>query len=611
MDYKEYKMKDLIKYYLDTFKKDKDMVIVWFILLQGLFNGAIPIIAVIMPKYIIDAISVGDIENSMIYVLIFGLSSLILASISAYMTGVVRGRILASRVRKVTEVGKELRYSKFEYLEDAVFNKKREEALATFRNGDEGYQGFIMTICTQLPVVISIIGYILILGVFNPLIIVVALLSALIQLKLSLKAKQFNIDHYEEKTDQQRKAQYFYLTSQDYTYAKDIRISRLADSLYKKYIGKVKNVLSIIKKTLKFERNISFFDVLFLLITNGLTYYLVIRAYFVGNISLGTITMTIMSILAITVQLQVVFRALARVKEETDKTKKYMAFMSQGLEFDTIDSKGEIIDFKGMKIEFKHVSFKYPNSKNYVINDLSFTIENLSKLALVGINGAGKTTIVKLISGLYLPSKGDIYINGYNTKDLNLYSLRKQVAVVFQDVNVYAATILENITGLNPTEEERQIALKQYEKVGLKEKIDGYEKKENQILLKALDSEGIEFSGGQAQKLSIARALYKENTKLIILDEPTASLDAIAEKEIYENFNELINNRTAIMISHRLASTRFCDNIIFLENGQIIEQGTHEDLMQLENGKYKEMFLTQGKYYKKGSKRYEKALNVC
>ncbi|XFA98108.1 ABC transporter ATP-binding protein [Candidatus Izemoplasma sp. B36] len=605
MDYTSYGMLDVLKYYWNTFKKDKDLIVVWYLLFRGLFTGAIPVLAVVFPKYIIDAISLGNLNRVVLFVLLFGGISMVLAAASTYMLGVIGGRVLASRVRKATEFSQTFRDIKFKYLEDATFHRKRNEAQATFRNGGEGYQGFIEILITEIPAVVSIIGLIFILGIFNPWIIVVALLSAMIQLKLALKAKKYTIDQHEERTDYERKAQYFYRTSQDYTFAKDIRINQMSNPLEEKYNEKANSVLSILRRTLGFECKMSLFDVLFLLITNGLTYYLVISAYFKGSITLGTITMTIMSIIAVTVQMATAFRNLARIKEETDKTRKYMAFIDEDLEFDTEDSLGKKIKFKKFNIEFKNVSFKYPNSDKYVLNNISFKVNDMSKLALVGINGAGKTTIVKLISGLYLPTKGNVYINGHSTKDINTYSLRTQLAVVFQDVNVYAATMLENITGLDPTETERRKALDKYYQVGLKDKIESYQKKEDQILLKALDEEGVELSGGEAQKLSIARALYKENTKLIILDEPTAALDAIAEKEIYEKFNELVDNRTAIMISHRLASTRFCDNIIFLENGQIIEEGTHQDLMNLENGKYREMFITQGKYYVEGSVKNE------
>lgn len=600
MDYTKYSNLDLIKYYYKNFKRDKELFVFVLIFISSLCNGILPLLAVIFPKFIVDAIGANDLSNVLFYILMFGGLSLVLSSIHLYLRGIILGRTLAARVRKATELGQRFRFIDFKFLEDSNFHKRRNEAQAAYRNSQEGYEGVLLLVIQALPEFFTVVGFIYILGIFNPLIILVSLLAASVQLWLALKAKKYTLSKHLEKTDYERKSQYFYRTAQDYSYAKDIRINKLSDSLNKKYKEKVSGVLGILKKTLGYECKLSLFDVFFLLITNGLTYYLVIKAYFDGLVSLGTITMTIMTVLGITLRLQTLFRAVSRMKEEADKTKKYMAFEDQDCFYETLDSGGEKIDFNNISVEFKDVYFKYPSSEEYILKGISFKANELSKLALVGINGAGKTTIVKLIAGLYLPTKGEILINGYSTKELNRTYLREQLAIVFQDVNVYAATVLENVAGLNPSAEERQKALDKFKQVGLLDKINSYNQKENQILLKSLDPTGVEFSGGESQKLSIARALYKENTKLIILDEPTASLDAIAEKEIYEKFNDLVNNRTAIMISHRLASTRFCDNILFLENGIIIEEGSHEELMDISDGKYKEMFETQGKYYKQG-----------
>jgi ABC-type multidrug transport system fused ATPase/permease subunit len=334
------------------------------------------------------------------------------------------------------------------------------------------------------------------------------------------------------------------------------------------------------------------------MITNGVTYYLVVNAFFDGQLTLGEITMTILGVLAVTIKMQVTFKEIARLKQETGRTKKYMALMYSDI-YDKKDE-GKCIDFNSMTVEFQNISFKYPGTDILVLNDLSFKIAELTKTALVGINGSGKTTIIKLISGLYAPTSGRILINGIDITTINKEHLRTQLSVVFQDVNIYAASVLENITGESPSEKQRERALETLKEVGMYEKIMSLKHKENHQLLKIIDDEGIDLSGGETQKIAIARALYKENTRLIILDEPTAALDAIAEKSIYENFDDMTENKTAIMISHRLASTRFCDNIIFLEHGKVVEEGSHEELMNIPNGKYQEMFTTQGKYYQEG-----------
>ena len=248
-------------------------------------------------------------------------------------------------------------------------------------------------------------------------------------------------------------------------------------------------------------------------------------------------------------------------------------------------------------------------SKKYgdrmALSHANFEVPMGSICGFVGPNGSGKTTLVKLLCGFYEPTEGTILINGVDIKTIDLNHYRTKLAVIFQEVVVYAATILENIVGLSTDPNEHEKAMNALKLVGLYEKTKSMPQEEHQELLKVIDPSGTELSGGEKQKLSIARALYKENTSLIILDEPTASLDAIAEKEIYENFKTLINNRTALIISHRLASTKFCDNIVLLEDGEILEYGTHDALMSTENGRYQSMFLTQGKYYQKGAEQHE------
>ncbi|PAT01121.1 hypothetical protein CI105_08300 [Candidatus Izimaplasma bacterium ZiA1] len=597
------KMKDVIKFHIDVLREDKEMFLIWVSLFNMIITGSIPLVAVIFPRYIIDAISNSDLRLTLTYVVMFGVSSLILTVLSIKFTSIADGRFLASSMRRKRNYTEKFKNVSMSHLEDANFHKKRSEAFDTMKYSNRGYHGTLLIVFRQLPEIFSIIGFIIILGLVNPIVIAVAFLCAIAQFFLALKAKEFMVVNYEELCDKDRNKDYYYNVSHDFAYGKDIRINNLTKSLYNRFLEKTNDFLSILRKKDLNEYKYNVYDVLFLLITNGLAYYFVIKAYFDGALTLGTISMAIMSVLAISIKLQTTFKEIARLKEETNRTKKYIAFFNGEYSNDT--DEGQVCDFKDMDVEFKNVSFKYPASDQLVLVDVSFKISKNEKMALVGINGSGKSTIAKLLCGFYLPSSGDIFVNGINTKSLNIKSYQENIAVVFQDVNLYAATILENITGQNPSEDERKRALAALKQAGLLEKINKYEKRENQNLLKVIEKDGVDFSGGEAQKLSIARALYKANTKLIILDEPTAALDAIAEKRIYEQFNDMVKNKTSIMISHRLASTKFCDNIIFLENGIILEEGSHDQLMMKEEGKYKEMFTTQGKYYQnKGEQNY-------
>lgn len=248
-----------------------------------------------------------------------------------------------------------------------------------------------------------------------------------------------------------------------------------------------------------------------------------------------------------------------------------------------------------LSIVFQNVSFKYPNTENYVLQNISFTLHAGERLSLVGVNGSGKSTLVKLICRFYEPTEGEIFIGGVNTKKLSADEYTRLLGVVFQDFKLFSFSIRENII-MDTLPDEDRLAFS-IQNSGLTEKVAGLEKGVETSIYKEFDETGIEFSGGEGQKVAIARAVYKD-APIIILDEPTAALDPIAEYEVYKNFNSLSQGKTAIYISHRLSSTRFTDNIAVLSNGTLIEYGSHEELMSIENGIYREMFNMQVQYYK-------------
>jgi ABC-type multidrug transport system fused ATPase/permease subunit len=248
-------------------------------------------------------------------------------------------------------------------------------------------------------------------------------------------------------------------------------------------------------------------------------------------------------------------------------------------------------------IEFKDVCFSYGDASGNVLNNFSLSVRAGEKVALVGINGAGKTTIVKLLCGLYKPDSGVIEINGTDISYFRKRDLLTLFSAVFQDISLFAFTVAENVS-MKPAAEtnERRVA-DCLEKAGLLDEIMKYKDGLRSWMMKDLYKDGIIMSGGQQQKLLMARALYKD-APILILDEPTAALDPIAESQVYEHFHELSLNKTAIYISHRLASTRFCDKIAFLKGGEITEIGNHYELMG-NNGDYAEMYEIQSHYYKK------------
>lgn len=245
-------------------------------------------------------------------------------------------------------------------------------------------------------------------------------------------------------------------------------------------------------------------------------------------------------------------------------------------------------------VEFKNVSFQYPNADAYALKHVNLKFKVGEKLAVVGMNGSGKTTFIKLMCRLYDPTEGEILLNGVNIKKYDYNEYTSIFSVVFQDFRLFSFSLGQNVSASASYDEDKVIEC--LKKAGFAERINSLPNKLNTFLYKDIDADGVEISGGEAQKLALARALYK-NAPFIILDEPTAALDPISEYEVYSKFNEIAGTKTAIYISHRLASCRFCDKIAVFHEGEIIQLGSHEELLADSNGKYYELWNVQAQYY--------------
>lgn len=250
-------------------------------------------------------------------------------------------------------------------------------------------------------------------------------------------------------------------------------------------------------------------------------------------------------------------------------------------------------DNSKFEIEFKNVSFKYPASDTYALKNVNLKIENGEHLAVVGRNGSGKTTFIKLMCRLYDVTDGEILINGVNIKDYTKESITKLYSVVFQDFKIFSIPLKDNICTNEKYDGNRLYAC--LDNSNIASRVERLPKKENTYLYKDIDKNGVEISGGEAQKLALARALYK-NSPVVILDEPTAALDPVAENEIYTRFNSFVQGKTAIYISHRLSSCVFCTRIAVFDKAHLVETGTHQELLNA-GGKYSELWNAQAKYY--------------
>jgi ATP-binding cassette subfamily B protein len=250
------------------------------------------------------------------------------------------------------------------------------------------------------------------------------------------------------------------------------------------------------------------------------------------------------------------------------------------------------------ELKLDNVSFRYPGTDKEIIDNMSLTLRPGEKIALVGLNGAGKTTFVKLLCGFYDPDEGRVLLNGIDIRQFNRQEYYDLFSAVFQEMSLLDLTVAEHVaqTAVNLDMDKVANCL---EKAGLTAKVESLPLGVQTHVGKIAFLEGVEFSGGEMQRLMLARALYKDGP-VLVLDEPTAALDPIAENDIYMKYNEMTKGKTSLFISHRLASTRFCDRILFLQDGVIAEEGTHEQLLNL-GGEYAKLFHVQARYYQKGS----------
>ncbi len=331
-------------------------------------------------------------------------------------------------------------------------------------------------------------------------------------------------------------------------------------------------------------------------IFTGVVFIYVCLKAWAGAFALGSVTQYIASITKVSNGVSELIETFGDMKNNT-------AFLRQVFEFLDIPNdmyQGSLTiekrNDRKYQVEFKNVSFKYPGCNNYVLKNINFKFEIGNRLAIVGMNGSGKTTFIKLLCRLYDPTEGEILLNGIDIRKYNYREYMSIFSIVFQDFKLFSLKLGENVA--SKIDYNDQLVNDSLSKAGFDKRWLDLKDGNDTYLYKDFNKEGVNVSGGEAQKIVIARALYK-NAPFIILDEPTASLDPIAEVEIYSKFDDIVGDKTAIYISHRLSSCKFCDEIIVFDEGSVIQQGSHDSLVTDENGKYYELWNAQAQYYTK------------
>lgn len=378
----------------------------------------------------------------------------------------------------------------------------------------------------------------------------------------------------------------------DYKTGKEIRLYKeqnLIDNITTQKIL-TDGEITLRKISMRTAKSSSFIAILGALVGFGVYLFIGVKGLF-GLFGISSLVLYCGSFMQIISGIMMLANTLGKLKEILPLAADYFKILEA--ESTMVYGNRELDLTNGFEIEFNNVSFKYPKSDIYALKQINLKISNGEKLAVVGRNGSGKTTFIKLLCRLYDVDEGEILINGINIKEYTRDSLNKLYSIVFQDYKILSLTVADNISAND--ECDKDMLNSALDKANIKDRIEAMPQKEKTYLYKDLDKSGVEISGGEAQKLALARALYKDSP-IVILDEPTAALDPIAENEIYSRFNSFVENKTAIYISHRLSSCAFCDEIAVFDNAELVETGTHNELVSA-NGKYAELWNAQASYY--------------
>lgn len=598
--HKEYGVISNCRYILGKFVKYRKSLIL-FIITGSIAAASMTYLWSFIGKLVIDMIEQQasspdkDIKPLLYLTLITSAAELLfmwLNTVSSMKMSVgftyVRLMIIKERIAKT--LGME-----YEALETPEMLDRLQKAKRATAGDWQGVQGMMTYMQVMGVQIISVTIAVAIMTTFNPWIILIIVVLSFAQfLFFDYIRKKDKKEMWDAMMPHWRKLEYMENVTTDFSYAKDIRLFGMQKYLAKKQIDVYDEELRHWIKS----RQYWVYNTIFalgisllrqLIIIGWLVYSVVFNGLSIGNFTLYTA-----SAAAFSNAINEILQALSALRERSAHTDDYRSFM----DIPSADDKAQTIPIPPADkytFEFKNVSFKYRGQEKYALKNVNLTLHAGEKLAVVGLNGAGKSTFIKLLLRLYDVTEGCILMNGTDIRKFDRKEYYELFAPAFQDVMVFAFPVAENVSMKEPFNTDKAEAEKMLRLAGLGDKLDKLEKGVDTELLKVLYDDGVDLSGGEKQKLALARALYKKS-KIIVLDEPTAALDALAEFRLYQSFNELVGDRTAVYISHRLSSTRFCDRVAMFKDGEMVEIGTHDSLMEAD-GAYADMFRVQAQYY--------------
>lgn len=569
----------------------------WLCVLMAVLTASIGIVEVLASPVILSKLEQKvSFSNLMAYIAMFIGFLALLSAIKAY----VNENTLFGRVTIRTEIigmlGEKNTNTSYPNTLDPNFETLRVKSMDSCNGNSDATEAIWTTLEQILANVIGFVVYLFLLSSLNFWIVILVLSTTLISYFASKKINEWGYVHREELNVPEKQMFYLGKVATDRQFSKDIRIFGLKawlDDLY----GCAKRAYNAVlckQEFVYFWANV--IDMVMTFLRNAIAYYSLIKITLEQGLPASQFLLYFNVLTGFSQWMTLILDGLSTLHKQSLDISIIREFLEWPEPFKFEEGKALIPDHnKKYEIKLDDVSYRYSGAQTDILKHINLTIAPGEKLAVVGLNGAGKTTLVKLICGLLDPTDGRILLNGEDIRQFNRRDYYKLFSAVFQDFSVLDIGIKENVAQTFVDIDEKKVE-RCLEEAALTQKISELPKGVETPVGRRIFSDGVELSGGQMQRLMLARALYKDGP-ILVLDEPTAALDPIAESDIYQKYSEMANGKLSIFISHRLASTRFCDRILFVANGGIEEEGTHEELLA-KKGSYAEIFEVQSKYYK-------------
>ena len=578
-------------------QKEKKVILTGILLvLLGVATNLIDLyIAPTILKAIETNASFGELMST---ILVFITALVLTYGFNSYIkTNVLYGRVTV-RTEIIAMLNNKACKTSYPNIENEEFYKLSVQASDKCNSNSQATEAIWDTLIMLLKNIICFIFYTGLLLMVKPLMLVIILVTTLIGFFINNYLSEYTYKKKEFEAEQDKKLYYINRVSSSIDYAKDIRIFGLRPWLTELHMKSMDLLHAFYNKAYGVYLWARIADLVLAFLRNTLAYVYLIGLVVDNQISVAEFLLYFSAVSGFTSLVTGVLSQLNRLKKQSLD----ISIVREALEYPEVfkfeDGEDLVVDLnKEYTIELKNVSFRYPGKNKNVLSNINLIIKPNEKIAIVGLNGAGKTTLVKLICGYYDPTEGEILLNGVNIKAYNREHYYKMFSAVFQHFSLLAGSVAVNVAQ-SIDHINYDLVYSCVEKAGLKEKIESLPEKYESNLNREVFEDATNLSGGETQRLMLARALYKD-APIIVLDEPTSALDPIAEADIYNKYNELAKNKSSLFISHRLASTRFCDRILFIADEKIVEQGTHDELLAM-GGKYAHLFNVQSKYYREG-----------